>query len=97
MGVAATRRVLQQRSLRDKLGRALKLKSIGNADAGLSAVEISSVSRDQQRVIETRGGPDDGIRKFEFVFLAERDRFTSNSFVKFNYRKLPEKILPDSS
>ena len=79
----------------NKLGRALK--SIGNADAGLSAVEISSVSRDQQCVIETRGGPDDGIGKFEFVFLPERDRFTSDSFVKFNYRKLPEEILPDSS
>ena len=79
------------------LRRARALKSIGNADAGLSAVEISSVSRDKQCVVETCGGPDDGIGKFEFVFLAEHDGFTSNSFVKLDYRKLPEKIFPDSS
>src|SRR5271166_5384476 len=73
------------------------LESIGNADARLLAVEISSVSSDQQCVVEACGGPDDGIGEFEFVFLAERNGFTSDSFVKFNHWKLPEKILPESS
>jgi len=31
------------------------------------------------------------------MFLAELDRFTSDAFVKFNHRKLPKKILPDTS
>ena len=49
------------RLLRDSCG----LEAIGNADAWLLAVEISSVSSDQQCVVEACGGPDDGIGKFE--------------------------------
>ena len=73
------------------------LKPIRNADAGFSRIEIPRVSRDEQRVVEACRGPDDRVWDLEFVFLAERDRFSSDSFVKFNHWKLPEKILPHPS
>jgi hypothetical protein len=49
-------------------------------------------------VVETCGSPDNSVGEFEFVCLAERDRFSSHPFVKFNYGKLlPEKIFPNAS
>jgi hypothetical protein len=55
------------------------------------------VSCDEQRVVETCGGPDDCVGEFEFVFLAELNRFASDRFIKLNNWKQPKKILPDPS
>ena len=73
------------------------LKAIRNPYTGLSWIEIPGVSCDEQRVVETCGGPDDCVGEFEFVFLAELNRFASDRFIKLNNWKQAENTLPDSS